>query len=109
MWKINRLNWLGIWFFISTLLFPTMVFAQQPVAWESSLENAQRLAAQTNRLVLIHFWAPWCNACKKMDAEVFNQPGVGAALQASYVPVRINADQMPDTAKQYEIGRASCR
>ena len=42
--------------------------------------SARRLAGQTNRLVLIHFWASWCDHCKWMEAEVFTQPSVAAAL-----------------------------
>ena len=38
-----------------------------------------------------------------METEVFNQPGVGTALQVNYVPVKINADLMPSTARQYGI------
>lgn len=103
MWNINRLYCLGMGLILGSLIFQTSAFAQQPFSWESNLENAQRLAAQSNRLVLIHFWAPWCGACKRMEEEVFNQPAIGAALQANYVPVRINADLMPATAKQYGI------
>jgi hypothetical protein len=34
---------------------------------------------------------------------VFSQPGVASALLANYVPVKIDADQMPSTATKYGI------
>ena len=72
---------------------------QQPIQWETTLDSAQRLAGQTNRLVLIHFCAPWCNVCKRMETDVLGQPSVTAELRADYVAVKINADQFPATAQ----------
>jgi YHS domain-containing protein/thiol-disulfide isomerase/thioredoxin len=85
------------------LLLPAGVMAQQSVRWEASLEDAQRVAGQSNRLVLIYFWAPWCGVCKNMEAEILTQPSVVAEVTARYVPVRINADHFPATARQYGV------
>ncbi|MGW8257398.1 MAG: thioredoxin family protein [Thermoguttaceae bacterium] len=103
MQKINRIYLLWLWLAFCTLMLPTLVSAQQPLFWETNLENAQRLAASTNRLVLIHFGAPWCGACKKMDDEVLSQPTVRSIIQANYVPVKIDPDRMPSIAKQFGV------
>jgi YHS domain-containing protein/thiol-disulfide isomerase/thioredoxin len=77
--------------------------AQEPIQWQPSLEAAQRLAAQSNRLVLIHFWAPWCKPCLNMEKTVFSQEETGRALEANFVLVKLNADDSPSTAKMYQV------
>ena len=55
------------------LLLPVVTAAQQPLRWQPTLESAKRLAVQTDRLVLVHFWADWCQTCQIMDREVFKR------------------------------------
>jgi thiol-disulfide isomerase/thioredoxin/YHS domain-containing protein len=86
-----------VWLISSTLS------AEQTLPWETTLENAQRQAAQTQRLVYAHFWAPWCGPCRRMESEVFQQPAVAGQVGANYVPVKINADQFPELARRYGI------
>jgi protein disulfide-isomerase len=99
MRKIHRLLWAAA----GVLLLPVATEAQQPIGWQPTLESAKRLAVQTNRLVLVHFWADWCQACQEMDREVFGQAGVAAAVERDYVPVKINADYFPATCKRYGV------
>ena len=88
---------------VAILLPPSAGMSQQTVRWEPTLESAQRLAGQTNRLVLIYFSGPSCGYCRRMEAEVLSQPSVAAAINADYVAVKIVADYFPATAQRYGI------
>lgn len=90
---------IGAWYVASTV----GVRAQDTFAWRSDLQQAKSEAAQTNRLVLVHFWAPWCGPCKRLDREVFSRPGVAESVSANYVPVKLNVDENPALVDAYGI------
>lgn len=72
------------------------------LTWETSLETAQRRAAETGRLVLVHFGAPWCAPCRRME-QVFSQPGFGQELAQHFVAVKLNRDHYPATARRLGV------
>lgn len=75
----------------------------QGLRWETNLEAAQRLAAQTNRLVLVHFSAPWCGPCQRLEQTVFSKPGFGQTLEPQYVAVKLSFDQHKALANQMGV------
>jgi YHS domain-containing protein/thiol-disulfide isomerase/thioredoxin len=99
MGDIRRLLWTAA----AVLLLPLAASGEEWIDWQPTLESAKRLAGQTDRLVLIHFWADWCQVCMQMDHQVFGQPGVASMLRDNYVAVKINADHFPTTCRQYAI------
>ena len=75
------------------------------VKWRNSIDTAKIEAAQTNKLVLVHFWTPSCGPCRQLDSNVFSQPQIGQLLEQNFVPVKINADQSPAIAGSFTIDR----
>ncbi len=98
MHRIRGLGWLAVF-----AMLCTSVPAEESFPWQPTLDSAQRVAAQTNRLVLVLFSAPWCDACRRMERDVFGQPDVATGLQANFVPVRINVDHFPTTARRMGV------
>ena len=77
--------------------------AEDHLKWQPNLETAQRLAAQSNRLILIHFGAPWCKPCTKLEQDVLSKPELAAALEPNFVCVKLNVDETPGTARMYGV------
>ena len=78
---------------------------QQPLHWEATIDGAKAAASQSHRLVLVLFSAPWCTPCHNLENGIRNEPGATTALEANFVPVKINYDYYPNTAKQYGVTR----
>lgn len=92
---------------LAILLAGTVASAQQStteegLVWQTNLEAARKQASQENRLLLVHFGAPWCQPCKRME-KIFEKPGFGRELASKYVAVRLNKDHFPSTAKQLNV------
>lgn len=73
------------------------------VRWQPSLESAQHLAAQSGRMVLVHFYTDSCAPCAQLDRNVFSQLSVAQAVEQSFVPVKLNANDFPARATQWGV------
>ena len=77
--------------------------AKSAVRWQPNLELARKSAGESNRLVLVHFWSNGCLPCLRMEREVFSQPDVAAAIEATYAPVRVNVQLEPELARRFGV------
>lgn len=82
-----------------------MALAQESVRWQTDLQQALAEAARSQRLVLVHFWAPSCGPCRQLQQTVYNQQAVGQLLNSYFIPVKINTDVSPRLASQMGITR----
>ena len=86
-----------------TIVFVADTYAQQSVRWQSDLEAAKQEAQQTNRLILVHYWATWCPACYRMEREVFIDQAVASAVNDSVIPVKLNFDHYQVDARSMGV------
>ncbi len=80
-----------------------------PLEAKAVLDKALAEAAATKRRVFLHFGAPWCGWCKKMEAWMA-QDAVAAILGKAYVEVKIDQDRMTggtDSKKAYPASEAA--
>lgn len=62
------------------------------IQWETDPDTALLLAIKKHKPLFIYFYTPWCQWCKKMSDEVFNQSDVIDALNSLTVPFKVDID-----------------
>lgn len=73
-------------------------------AWIKDLEAARAAARSQGKPLFADFYADWCLPCKRMEAEVFPDPRVAAAL-ARFVVAKIDCTrpEMPGARYKNEV------
>lgn len=80
---------------------PTM--AQIP--WNNDLQAAHAQAKQEGKRLLMHFYTDDCIYCERLEAGAFQSPTLAAAIEKSFVPVKIHAAMNPKIAKTFRVTR----
>jgi thiol:disulfide interchange protein len=75
----------------------------EPRAADSVLSEGLDQAVAEKKIVFVHFGAPWCGWCHKMEAWMA-QPSVAQMLDKAFVVVKIDIDRMtggPEVLKRF--------
>ena len=86
----------------SLILLSTHPARAESVRWYSNLEEASSAAQESNKPMMIDFWATWCAACKVMERDVYNDAKFLDAAPG-FVEVRIDFDKKEAIARRYNV------
>lgn len=74
------------------------------IHWRPWGEAAFAEARRLGRPVLLSLSAVWCHWCHVMDETSYSDPRVIAAINAHFLPIRVDNDRHPDVNRRYNLG-----
>jgi thiol:disulfide interchange protein len=72
------------------------------ITWQSSFEEALKLAGQKKKPLLVDFYADWCTTCEDMARTTYKDKRVVARAK-QFIPVIVNFDKQTDIVKKYDV------
>ncbi len=87
------------------LLFvlPINASADGDIFADLTLEAALAKAGETDRMVVIDFFATWCGPCKMMDKETWPQEDVVAWVGKHAILIKVDVDKEEAIAKEFNV------
>lgn len=76
--------------------------APTSIVWHTHFETAQQLAAASQKMMMIAFYADNCPDCQWMECHVYVRAPIIAAAQ-QIVALKINAEHQPQLARRYAV------
>ncbi len=71
----------------------TQINASNVVFSNIGLRNAKKLAASQNKFILIDFYTDWCQPCKVMDKEAFQNPAIAELMNTFFINLKMNPEK----------------
>jgi thiol-disulfide isomerase/thioredoxin len=79
-------------FALALMLFSTST-GQGMEFFHGKWEDAVKMAQEQNKLIFVDSYTTWCGPCKRMSAQVFPQPEVGAFYNANFINVKMDMEK----------------
>ncbi|MEZ6116341.1 MAG: DUF255 domain-containing protein [Pirellulaceae bacterium] len=77
--------------------------AADDIKWLYDFQQAQDIAAQEDRPLLVHFYSQDCIPCRNVENRVFSQSNVSRMINDFFVAVKIDAEAEPQIAKKFKV------
>jgi thioredoxin-related protein len=84
------------------IMLPIGTFASDGIQWESYQKGVARGKAEKKK-VFLSFYADWCQYCKIMEKETFQNSTVIAYINRNFIPIKVNSDKNKKTAIDFNI------
>jgi len=88
--------------YILLLILSIAVNLHAQVFWLNDLESAKSVAKESNKLIVMDFWASWCGPCNAMDQNLWQTAEMGL-ISKNFVGVKINTDNDRAVAGTYSV------
>lgn len=104
--RYSQFFWLT--FLVVSLSYAWYSFYVPPndVVWADNMVEAQELAKDSDKNLMLFFTGAWCVPCRVMKREIFADSDVAKSINATIVPVIIDVDS-PDAkeiVERYQAG-----
>ncbi len=74
------------------------------IAWREWTPLAFAEAEAGKKPVLLSLVTAWSDECRLMDQATYAHPEVAAAIEARFIPIRVDSDRRPDLNERYNLG-----
>jgi len=87
------------------LLFGSLNCIAQTKFYTGSIEQMYADSKANNKSTILEFVTPWCQACKRMDKEVFVEEKTAKYLNDNFYVLKVNAEspEFAALAKDYMV------
>ncbi len=76
--------------------------ADNPVNWFAWSEKAFEKAKKENKLIFLSIGYSTCHWCHVMEKESFEDDGVARILNANFISIKVDREEMPDVDKYFQ-------